>query len=96
MERRRREEKAMIFNSLFTVSKASELCVNSSASVLAKKHLCLYRRNYGEVNALKKHQRTLRGPHAGQPAQSLTAFTASEIPDCSHAGLMSPVPSHPV
>ena len=55
VERRSKQEKATIFNSLFTVSKASGLRVNSSASVLAGKRVCLYR----EVNALKKDQKDL-------------------------------------
>lgn len=55
VERRSRQEKATIFNSLFTVCKARRLCVNSSASALAGKRVCLYR----EVNALKKDQKDL-------------------------------------
>lgn len=55
VERRSRQEKATIFNSLFMVCKASGLRVNSSAPALAGKRVCLYR----EVNALKKDQKDL-------------------------------------
>lgn len=80
----------MIFNSLYMVSRASGLRVNSGASTLAGKRVGLS----GEVNALKKDQRALGGPRAGQPARSLPALVASETPDCNGAGPTSPVPSY--